>query len=387
MNKIFSAITLTCAMSPMALAQSSVSLYGIVDAGMVYSTMSGDYIQDKTNVGLAYGMQSGNRFGLKGREDLGSGTRATFQLEGGFNLGSGVLEQSATIFNRQSWVGIENDRYGYARLGLQYNFATDYFGAIDPFKLGFGQASMGAAFGSTNMYRMSNTIKYQSPEVSGFLFGVGYSFANGVTPFYYNQGLTPNAIGTTDYNFATANNNRQVTLGIRYAQGPLYLAASYDNVMGTNQPLNNSGSNPSAWNLGAAYDFNAFKLSLAYGQMRGGLIRGQGDGMTGPNEFYNPYWGGGRLGLIDFNNRITTSSYLIGASAPLSAAARIFASWTLVVDGSEITQANQTAYNIGYSYDFTKRTNIYALFSFMDNVNTTQSNKSSVLGVGLRHMF
>lgn len=387
MNKIFSAITLTCAMSPMALAQSSVSLYGIVDAGMVYSTMSGDYIQDKTNVGLAYGMQSGNRFGLKGLEDLGSGTRATFQLEGGFNLGSGVLEQSATIFNRQSWVGIENDRYGYARLGLQYNFATDYFGAIDPFKLGFGQASMGAAFGSTNMYRMSNTIKYQSPEVSGFLFGVGYSFANGVTPFYYNQGLTPNATGSTDYNFVTANNNRQVTLGIRYAQGPLYLAASYDNVMGINQPLNNSGSNPSAWNLGAAYDFNAFKVSLAYGQMRGGLIRGQGDGMTGPNEFYNPYWGGGRLGLIDFNNRITTSSYLIGASAPLSAAARIFASWTLVVDGSEITQANQTAYNIGYSYDFTKRTNIYAFFSFMDNVNTTQSNKSSVLGVGLRHMF
>lgn len=375
-------------LSTFAYGQSSVTLYGVVDGGLSYSQVSGDYIKDKTNIGLAYGMQSGNRLGLKGSEDLGEGNRLTFQLENGFDLGNGTIEQNARLFGRQAWFGVENDQWGYARVGRQYNFATDYFGAIDPFMLGFGQASMGAAFGTTNMYRMSNAVKYQTPSFSGFQAGLGYSFAVGEVPFYYNQGLTPNAFGSTGYNYLNSNNNRQITLGAKYASGPFYAAVSYDKLFGTNEVENNSGVNPYAWNIGASYDFSVVKVALAYGQMRDGVIRGEGDGMTGANEFYNPYWGTGNKGSINFNQRVKQDSYLAGLTIPLNGSSRVFASWTFINDKtSDVTPANQSSYNVGYSYDFTKRTNMYAFFSYMNNVSTNASNKSSVLGIGMRHMF
>lgn len=369
-----------------ASAQSSVSLYGVLDGGLSYMRIDGDYLRDRNNIGMAYGMQSGNRLGLKGVEDLGAGNKLTFVLENGFDLGNGTTEQNSRLFGRQAWFGIENEIWGYARMGRQYNFATDYFSAIDPFALGFGQASMGAAFGTTNMDRLSNTIKYQTPNYQGFQAGLGYSFSVGENAFYNNAGSTPNAYGTTGYNFDSANNNRQITLGAKYSSGPFYIAASFDKLIGTNAPINTSETNPSAWNLGAAYDFNVVKFSLAYGQTRGGNIAGQGDGMTGPAEGNNPYWGGNG-GLLYFNQLYDRTSYLVGLTVPVNSGSRIFASWTLATLSQGNNVANQGAYNIGYSYDFTKRTNMYAYFSYMNNLNNTDTNKSTGIGVGLRHQF
>lgn len=376
-----------CALNSWAYADSSVTIYGIVDAGLSFSRINGNDVRDASNVGLSYGAQSGNRVGLKGIEDLGDGNKLSFMLENGFDLGNGTLEQDRRLFGRQAWFGLENDNWGYARIGRQYNFATDYFGAIDPFKLGFGQASMGAAFGSANMDRMSNAIKFQTPDLSGFQVGMGYSFAVGEPSFYYNQRVVPNAIGSTGYNYATANNVRQLTLGAKYASGPFYLAASFDKLFGTNEPLNESEANPTAWNIGASYDFNIVKFALAYGQSRDGQIRGGGDGMTGANEFFNPYWGTGNNGILEFNRRIRLDSYLVGLTIPFNSASRVFSSWTFMrQDISEVNASNQSAYSIGYSFDFTKRINMYAFLSYMTNVNT-QSNNSAVLGVGMRHIF
>lgn len=388
MKKILETAGVFCAMSSVVFAQSSVTLYGVVDGGLSYSRLSGSYLPNQSNTGLSYGMQSGNRMGIKGIEDLGGGNRLTFQLENGFDLGNGTIEQNARFFGRQAWLGFESNQWGYARVGRQYNFATDYFEAIDPFALGFGQASMGAAFGSANMYRMSNTIKYQTPDLNGFQAGIGYSFAVGEVPFYYNRELTPNAFGSTNYSFISSNNNRQITLGAKYASGPFYMAASYDRVYGTSEAVNNSGVSPSAWNLGASYDFKLIKVSLAYGQMRNGVLKGEGDGMTGANDFYNPYRGTGNKGSITFSEGVNRASYLVGLTMPVNSSSRIFASWTFIDDQVvDISPANQSAYNFGYSYDFTKRTNMYAFVSSMNNVYTVASIKSTMLGVGIQHVF
>jgi len=162
-NKMLAAALLALGLSSAATAaDSSVTLYGILDAGMQVSTQSLSNGYSSSNVGLASGVQSGNRFGIKGSEDLGSGLRATFALEAGFNLGSGVSEQANTLFGRQAWVGLESNAWGYARLGKQYNFATDYVGAIDPFLLGFGQSNMGTTFGSANTTRYNNMERSNS---------------------------------------------------------------------------------------------------------------------------------------------------------------------------------------------------------------------------------
>ena len=389
MKKTLLASSLFCAFTSIACAQSSVTLYGVVDAGLSYTHRgnSFDKVMDYNSFGLAYGMQSGNRFGLKGVEDLGQGNRLTFQLENGFDLGNGTLEQDKRLFGRQAWFGVENDSWGYARIGRQYNFATDYFGAIDPFNLGFGQASMGSAFGTTDMYRMSNAIKYQSPVMSGFQFGAGYSFANGESAKYWNPGSNTYTNGTTGYNYVTSNNNRQITLGAKYASGPLYIAASFDKVYGANSSLNDSGADPYAWNIGASYDFNVVKLAVAYGQTRDGVISGEGDGMTGPSS---PYWEGG-TGVVGFDSRRKSNSILAGLTVPINAGSRAFASWTYKMNeqdlgGLTLASNNQSAYSLGYAYDFTKRTNMYAFVSYMNNVNGSETTKTTV-GLGMRHQF
>jgi predicted porin len=372
-------------LSSVAAAQSSVTLYGIIDAGLRYQTVS---LQDQSasNFGAASGVQSGNRFGLRGVEDVGNGNRVTFVLESGFDLGNGASGQSNRLFGRQAYLGVENNAWGLARIGRQYNLATDYFGAVDPFSQGFGQANIGAAFGAANTLRMSNSVKYQSPLMSGFRAGAAYSFANGMSNTAID-GATA-AVGSTSYNFETNNNVRQLSLGANYTNGPVYAALSYDKIYAPSTSI--SASNPSSWNLGGAYDLKVVKLSAAYGQTRGGYILGQGNGATGAgiNLNGNP---SNNTGEVIFDQNMGYNSYLLGATVPVNAASRVMVSWTLLTPNTNMKDTynaqNQSAYNLGYSYDFTKRTNAYAYVSYMDNLATVDTAKSTVVGVGLRHQF
>lgn len=384
-TKLLSATALVLGFAATAQAQSSVTLYGILDGGIRYQTVS---LQDQSasNFGAAYGVQSGNRFGLRGVEAIGGGNRITFTLESGFDLGNGTNGQSNRLFGRQSWLGIENDAWGLARIGRQYNLATDYFGAIDPFSQGFGQANIGAAFGAANTLRMSNAVKYQSPTMAGFKVGAAYSFANGMSNTAIDNRST--VIGSTNYNFESNNNVRQLSLGANYANGPFYAALSYDKIYAPSNSI--AVSNPSAWNLGGTYDFKVAKLALAYGQTRGGYILGQGNGATGAglNLNGNP---ANATGDVIFDQNMGYNSYLIGATVPVNAVSRVMLSFTMLTPNTNMKDAynaqNQSAYNLGYTYDLTKRTNLYTYVSYMNNLATVDTAKSTVIGVGMRHQF
>src|SRR6476661_7346598 len=94
-----------------AFAQSSVTLYGIVDDSIVYQssqTTLGSTSGGRSNVKLASGIWAGSRFGLKGAEDLGGGNKAIFQLESGFDINSGSQQFSNAMFGRQAWIGLTN---------------------------------------------------------------------------------------------------------------------------------------------------------------------------------------------------------------------------------------------------------------------------------------
>lgn len=368
-----------------AHAQSSVTLYGILDGGLRYQTVSFQDQDKATNVGMSYGNQSANRLGFRGVEDLGNGNRVTFTIESGFDLGNGNAQQGGRMFGRQAWLGAENDSWGYARIGRQYNLATDYMYAVDPFQQGFGQASIGAAFGTANINRVSNMIKYQTPRYSGFQAGVGYSFATGTNNTFISDNRA--TTGYTGYNFETNNNVRQATLGANYANGPVYVALSYDKVYApTNAPTD---SNPSSWILGGAYDFKVAKMSLAYGQTRGGYLLGQGNGITGAGFSSNDARING--GEYIFDQAMGYNSYLIGATVPVNTVSRVMVSYTMLTPNTNMKDAynaqNQSAYNLGYSYDFSKRTNAYAYVSYANNLATVDTAKSTVVGVGVRHQF
>ena len=380
-NKTLVAAAVLAMGSTVAQADSSVTLYGVIDAGFQVSTQSLANGYSTSNVGIANGVQQGNRFGIKGSEDLGNGLRATFTLESGFNLGNGASQQGGTLFGRQSWVGLESDKLGYARLGKQYNFATDYVGAIDPFLLGFGQANMGATFGAANTTRYNNMIKYQSPTYSGFTAGVGYSFASGLSTVYANDGAVAAA---NTYNYATNNNTRVLTVGGKYASGPLTVVASYDVMYGADNVVGSNAANPKQWIFGGAYDFTVVKVAAAYSQTRNGWINGQAS--VDPTFSTNAY-GGGAGGVL-FDTNFGANSYMLGATVPVTGAQKVFASYQYATPITSLANAtNLSIYSVGYQYDFSKRTNAYAYVSQAQNYAFLDGAKSTVYGVGLRHQF
>ena len=386
MKKTLLAAALLAGFAGAASAQSSVTLYGIVDAGLRYTNVSLSNGDGASNFGLGYGQQSGNRFGLKGVEDLGGGNKATFMLESGFDIGNGTSQQSGRLFGRQSWMGIESNSWGYVRLGRQLNFATEYVGIpVDPFGTGFGQLNMGAAFGVANTDRISNTIKYQTPNMSGFQAGIGYSFATGNTGLY-----TADAGGGTSgtgYNFASSNNTRQVTLGAKYANGPFYAAASYDKIYAEAGLTQGRSASISSWNLAGSYDFKVVKIAAGYGQTRDGAVLGQGGGGAGATLAGSPVG----TGDLIFAPAVGTNSYIVGATIPVNPVSRVLLSWTMLTPNTNMKDIynaqNQTAYNLAYTYDFTKRTNMYAFVGTMQNVGTVDTAKSTTVGLGLRHQF
>jgi predicted porin len=376
-NKLSAAVLATMALGTTAQAQSSVTLYGILDGGLRYQSVSlanGDAV---TNIGGAYGVQSGNRFGLRGSEDLGNGNRATFQLENGFDLGNGTSQQGGRMFGRQAWVGVANNSWGDVRLGRMTNLATDWLvNVVDPFGAGFGQLNMGHAFTSGNTLRLDNTLMYRSPTVSGIQAGLGYSFATG---------LASNG-GTTGYGFETSNNTRQLTAGLKYANGPVYAAASYDKAYAAESSAQN-GQSVNNWSLGASYDLKVVKLAVGYGQTRDGFWAGSGAGGTGASISSVP----NGTGALVFAPSVGYNSYIVGATIPVNAVSRVLLSWTMIVPNTNMQDAynasNQNSLNLGYTYDFTKRTNLYTYVGQTANVSTIDTAKSTVVGVGIRHMF
>src|SRR5690606_18088941 len=144
-------------------------------------------------------------WGLKGTEDLGQGLKAVFVLENGFDLGNGVAAQGNRMFGRQATVGLKSDAWGQLDFGRQTNIATKYLaGVATPFGTDFSQARTGTTIAAADSVRYDNMVMYQTPNFSGFQFGVGYSFNNnGSQQFKVSGDEEPN--------------NRAWTTGLRYA--------------------------------------------------------------------------------------------------------------------------------------------------------------------------
>ena len=378
MKKTLLAAALLAGFAGAASAQSSVTLYGIVDGGLRYQQVSLANGDGVNNFGAAYGQQSGNRWGMKGVESLGNGNNAIFMIESGFDLGNGTSQQGGRLFGRQSWMGVENKAWGQVRLGRMLSLTTDYLvNVVDPFGAGFGQLNMGNAFTSGNTLRLDNVLMYKTPNMSGFEAGLGYSFATG---------LTSNG-GTTGYGFATSNNSRQLTLGAKYANGPFYAAASYEKAYAAETTAVN-GQSVNNWNIAGSYDFKVLKLAVGYGQTRDGFWAGSGAGGTGASLATTP---SGSSNALVFAPGVGYNSYIVGATVPVNAVSRVLLSWTMIAPNTNMKDAynaqNQSSFNLGYTYDFTKRTNLYTYIGQTVNYATIDTAKSTVVGLGMRHQF
>ncbi len=395
MKKFIAIFSLLVCHLTSAQAQDNLVVYGVIDIGLQYATVNqtrNNAIQSNQFFGIASGVQNGSRFGLSGTHEMGSGFQTVFTLENGFDASNGAAQQGGRLFGRQSTVGIKNSSLGQLDIGRQINLASNYFLPIDPFIEGFGQANIGASFGSANTVRYSNMLLLQAKATQALTIGVGYSFAAEMTSIYAGNGscVESSCVAINQASqFQTNNNLRALTLGAQYSSGPLFLAIAYDQLRGPdNIPDGPPKPNPTAWLAGGAYNFNVIKISFAYGQSRNGAWNGQpaGTGATPNSPLADSTLGSGAI----FLPGAAANSMMLGMTVPLGQASIVASVQRLQPVGDVIPNsltAPQMIYSAAYLYNFSRRTNLYTYASYGNNYAAIQTAQSTVVGVGIRHQF
>ena len=216
---------LFCSLS--AHAQSSVTLYGVIDEGLDITSNAGGH----TGYQMVSGDSWGSRWGIKGTEDLGGGVSAIFRLESGFDVNSGHLAQGGRMFGRTAVVGMQSNQWGTLTLGRQYDPGLEMWGMNFTAASGTIGDLIGHPFDNDNSdwsFRVNNSAKYTSPVYKGFQTELMYAFSNSTS-------------------FA---NNRFYGAGLTYSVGPFSSAIAYTNA-----------TNPGATTAGALTGDQSFTAS------------------------------------------------------------------------------------------------------------------------------
>lgn len=358
MKKTLLATALLAGFAGAAYAQSSVTLYGVVDVGIGGSKI---HDQDRT-FGMESGVQSGSRWGLRGSEDLGGGLRANFKLESGFDTNTGRSGQSGRMFGREAWAGLSGN-FGEVRLGRQEAAQYQALGFISPFGTSFGQAGIHNAFNGVSTNRADNTIAYFSPNFGGLQAIVGYSFN-------YDGGAAAND-----------DSNQLWSVGLKYANGPFAVGLGYEGTkLGNNTAWHTAqdGKNPHNYTLGGTWDFNVVKLHAGFSQMKHGFTNpSSADTAAEVLE----------TGRVAYFPRGDVNAYQVGLSAPLGSG-QLLGSWQMTdPDINGLANEKQNTYSLGYTYDLSKRTNLYAYYSYADGAWFDDNWDAHAYAVGIRHRF
>lgn len=365
MKKSLLALAVLGAFAGAASAQSSVTVYGIVDLGFDHTDTGA--AAGSVN-GIKSGGQSASRIGFKGTEDLGGGLNALFQLEATIQADTGSAfstpaaaatgtgpnngyANSAGGFNRIATVGLQSAAFGTVNLGRQVSAIKDAYDQIDPFGDGGTIAPISAVFFggalSGDYGRISNSVKYATPSFGGFKATAAYGFGE--------------AAGDT-------GDNSNYGLGLGYANGPLNVQFAYHNQ--DRQATAGAIVSPERENklafVGATYNFGVVKLHGAYADTKL-------ENTTAGSE-------------TKFRN------YLVGVSVPLGAAGNLFASYS-VNDNRTVDDSDSKKAAIMYTYDLSKRTNLYTGYSHTSNDGAVNlgggvvGENNTAFNVGIRHKF
>lgn len=221
MNKKAYVAALLLAMTQIAGAQTTVTLYGVADIGIEYLTHANANGDSLTR--MASGNVSGSRWGMRGSEDLGSGNKAVFVLESGFDPDTGMSGQSGRLFGRQAYVGLQN-QWGSLTVGRQSNILFDVLINYDPMVVAVRYSSF--MMDSNLAGRYDNTVKYTGKfgPVSAMAL---YSLARGTT-----------IAGTSGTSFGTevpgdSKSDRAFSGGLEYSAGMFGITTIYDQQYGT----------------------------------------------------------------------------------------------------------------------------------------------------------
>jgi predicted porin len=382
-----------------ASAQSSVTLFGIVDA--TFNHASADNAAGRVHINrLTNSGYNSSRLGFRGTEDLGGGMAASFWLEAGFNnddgtgaatnvnnqpsgAGTAPVGTQGLTFNRRSTVSLSSG-WGELRLGRDYVPAFWNHTLFDPFGTNGAGAftnlsqRLGGLAGVPTVTRASNSVGYFLPANLGGIYGQAmYAFGENVRP------TVP---------ASTERDGTHIGFRLGYGSGPFNVAAGYGRTRATAGIVTGAGTifglTPAEiaavtaavssgkytnWNLAGSWDFGIARAMAQYQREKVDLDAGA----AGSGDVKNKVW-------------------LIGALVPVGAG-EIRVSYARAKLDDDVAKANQIA--IGYVHNLSKRTALYTTFARLNNSGDDANFASSgfrptrpggdVRGfdLGVRHSF
>ncbi|MEY8173081.1 porin [Burkholderia multivorans] len=357
MKKSLLALVALGAFAGAAHAQSSVTLYGIIDEGFIFNNNA----HGKHLYGLASGVMQGSRFGLRGTEDLGGGLKAIFTLENGFDVNSGRLGQGSLMFGRQAYVGLSSP-YGTVTLGRQYDSVVDFVGPLEAGDQwgGYIAAHPGDLDNFNNAYRVNNAIKYTSPSYAGFSFGGLYSLGGIAGQFARNQ----------VWSLGAGYNNGPLVLGVGYlnARTPANFGGMFNNgssaaTTAVTSPVYGAYANTAntyqVIGAGGAYTFGAATIGATYSNTK---FKGFSVGpFVNQTATFNN-------GEINFKYQLTPA-LILGAAYDYTQGSKI--------NGSSAAKYHQGS--LGVDYFLSKRTDVYVIGVYQHaSGNTLDANGNVV---------
>jgi len=318
----------------------SVKLYGLINEDFGSYQLAGSA---KTK-----GVQSGNMatsfWGISGTEELGSGTKAIFAMEGFFLADTGAQGRFSgdAMFARSAYVGLSGD-WGLVKMGrttnltflslLLFNSFGDSFG-FSPTILHYftDQRGFGAKLEGDSGW--SNSVTYVSPKFAGFTVNLQGAAAEGAANGKSNYG------GNVIYN----------------AGGPFSATVSYQSVaVGSGVPANNT-LKENTFTLGAAYDFSVVKVYAQYGKIKDKIFATE-----------NKIWD-------------------VSASVPVTASGSLLLAYGQSKLNTLVTPKRKTA-SIAYDYFLSKRTDVYAVFMNDKLPEATAYSNANTVALGIKHAF
>ncbi|TDN70005.1 porin [Paraburkholderia sp. BL10I2N1] len=373
-----------------AHAQSSVTLYGVFDQGVLAVTnVHGAHVYQSSG-----GWLSGSRWGLRGAEDLGGGAQAIFVLENGFDGSTGAALQGARQFGRQAYVGLSNS-YGKLTFGRQYDMVVDHLAVTGMTAEIWGGAfacSPGDVDNLCNSRRMDNSVKYSSPSFGGFSFGSAYSF--GGVP----GELSRSSIWTAGADYS----NGSLTGGVGYFNVNSPNTASYGGaaVSGTANTFTNGMSSSPV--------ISGFASANRQETLAAGVNYTIGSSTFGASYTYTRFDGLGTFAVAG-------TPVLNGTAKVQNAEARYFIyvtpflvtgiafHYTAVGAAGSIAGARYRQLDLGVNYYLSKRTTLYAVLAMQSAngqdstgkpavaalafVSPSSSNHQAAAQIGIRHRF
>ncbi|MBO9536471.1 porin [Herbaspirillum sp.] len=408
MKKSLLALAVLGAFAGAAQAQSSVTIYGIVDTGIVYSSKVATggtvgNVATGSRFQLSSGNVQGSRIGFKGVEDLGGGLSAVFNLETGFDNDTGALNGqdkspagTTNLFRRKSVVGLQGG-FGAVLLGRQTDFLDDLGGALTSVgDFGGWTGNVGNNLNRLEGTRTNNSIRYNTNNLGGFTGSLIYGF--GETAGQTSAGQSFGA-------------------GLKYENGPLALGAAYyqakvGKTASDTSLLNNTNLNIVADNVAGIHagdiGVKTFALNAKYtfgnAAVYGGWSRTKQPWATGSSVAAIADVTKPTTYIIGGLNNDKTDTFELGGSYNVSPALKLMAA----IDYSRInyvaspvaadpSKGRLIQYSLGADYFLSKRTDLYAMLGFLsakDTLNpgisggtTGSDSNQTALAVGIRHKF